>query len=376
MSEVTIYEVGPRDGLQNEKIPIETNDKIQFIDFLSDTGLMFIESGAFVSPKWVPAMADSNTVLSKIVRKNDIMYPVLTPNLKGLEDAIKYNSDTACVFATPSESFSKKNTNCTVKEALHRAKEVTEEAIIKGLKVRGYISTVMFCPYENEIEPLKVAKLAEELIKMGCYEISLGDTIGSGTPIKTKEMIRACIEAVGVEKLAVHFHDTYGQALANILASLDMGIKVIDTSVGGLGGCPYAPGAKGNVATEDVLFMLNGMGITTGVDIEKICQASEYVFEKLGRVPSSRVFNALKSKKKRTLKTNLKKILKNRSIYIFLQFRLPKWVTQGGVEQVPFSTCFRVLGRFGHPWGPPPPKMVPRASLKEPKVAQLSHIHI
>ena len=190
MSEVTIYEVGPRDGLQNEKIPIETNDKIQFIDFLSDTRLMFIESGAFVSPKWVPAMADSNTVLSKIVRKNDIMYPVLTPNLKGLEDAIKYNSDTACVFATPSESFSKKNTNCTVKEALHRAKEVTEEAIIKGLKVRGYISTVMFCPYENEIEPLKVAKLAEELIKMGCYEISLGDTIGSGTPIKTKEMIK------------------------------------------------------------------------------------------------------------------------------------------------------------------------------------------
>ena len=301
MSEVTIYEVGPRDGLQNEKIPIGTNDKIQFINILSDTGLMFIESGAFVSPKWVPAMADSNTVLSKIVRKNDIMYPVLTPNLKGLEDAIKYNSDTACVFATPSESFSKKNTNCTVKEALYRAQEVTEEAIIKGLKVRGYISTVMFCPYENEIEPIKVAKLAEELIKMGCYEISLGDTIGSGTPIKTKEMIRECIEAVGVEKLAVHFHDTYGQALANILASLDMGIKVIDTSVGGLGGCPYAPGAKGNVATEDVLFMLNGMGITTGVDIEKICNASEYVFEKLGRVPSSRVFNALQSKKKRNI---------------------------------------------------------------------------
>ena len=159
----------------------------------------------------------------------------------------------------------------------------------------------MFCPYENEIEPLKVAKLAEELIKMGCYEISLGDTIGSGTPIKTKEMIRDCIEAVGVEKLAVHFHDTYGQALANILASLDMGIKVIDTSVGGLGGCPYAPGAKGNVATEDVLFMLNGLGVTTGVDIEKICKASEYVFEKLGRVPSSRVFNALQSKRKRNI---------------------------------------------------------------------------
>ena len=241
MIDITIYEVGPRDGLQNEKIPLDTNDKIKFINILSETGLLFIESGAFVSPKWVPAMADSNTVLSRINKKNNIKYPVLTPNLKGLEDAVKYNSDTACVFATPSESFSKKNTNCSVKEALARAKEVAEEAINKGLKVRGYISTVMFCPYENEIESIKVAKLSEELIKIGCYEISLGDTIGSGTPLKTKDMIKACKEAVGVEKLAVHFHDTYGQALANILASIEIGVKVIDTSVGGLGGCPYAP---------------------------------------------------------------------------------------------------------------------------------------
>jgi isopropylmalate/homocitrate/citramalate synthase len=300
MAEVTIYEVGPRDGLQNEKIPLKTNDKIKFINLLSDTGLLFIESGAFVSPKWVPAMADSNLVLSEIDRKNNIMYPVLTPNLKGLEDALKFNSDTACVFATPSESFSKKNTNCSVNEALARAKEVAEEAINKGIKVRGYISTVMFCPYENEIEPTKVAKLSEELIKMGCYEISLGDTIGSGTPLKTKEMIKACKTAVGVNKLAIHFHDTYGQALANILASLEEGATVIDTSVGGLGGCPYAPGAKGNVATEDVLFMLNGMGISTGVNIDNICDASQFVFGKLGRLPSSRVFNALKSKKNRS----------------------------------------------------------------------------
>ena len=301
MTEINLYEVGPRDGLQNENIPIETNDKIAFINMLSSTGLKFIESGAFVSPKWVPAMADSSIVMTQIEKKHGIMYPVLTPNIKGLDDALKFNADTACVFATPSETFSKKNTNCSVSEALARAKEVAEEALVKGMKVRGYISTVMFCPYENEIQPLKVAKQAEELAKMGCYEISLGDTIGSGTPIKTKHMLMACRDAIGVEKLAVHFHDTYGQALANILVSLELNIKVIDTSVGGLGGCPYAPGAKGNVATEDVLFMLNGMGINTGVDLAKICEASKFVFSKLGRTPSSRVFNALESKNKRKI---------------------------------------------------------------------------
>ena len=299
MTKISLYEVGPRDGLQNENIPLETNEKVTFINLLSETGLKFIESGAFVSPKWVPAMADSSIVLTKIKKKNDIMYPVLTPNIKGLDDALKFNADTACVFATPSETFSKKNTNCSVEEALARAREVTKEALIKGIKVRGYISTVMFCPYEKEIESSKVAKQAEELVKMGCYEISLGDTIGSGTPIKTKQMVVDCKDAVGIDKLAVHFHDTYGQALANILASIELDVKVIDTSVGGLGGCPYAPGAKGNVATEDVLFMLNGMGIRTGVDLDKICEASKFVFSKLGRIPSSRVFNALESKNKR-----------------------------------------------------------------------------
>ena len=297
MTEITIYEVGPRDGLQNESVPLSAKHKISFIDILSQTGLKFIESGAFVSPKWVPAMADSHTVMTNINRSNDISYPVLTPNIKGLEDALKYKSDTVCVFTTPSESFSKKNTNCSVEEAITRAEQVTKEALNNGIKVRGYISTVMFCPYEGEIKPLKVANLCEKLINMGCYEVSLGDTIGSGNPLKTKQMIEVCKEAVGIEKLAVHFHDTYGQALSNILASLELGIKVIDTSVGGLGGCPYAPGARGNVATEDVLFMLNGMGIKTGVDLNKVCDASRFVFEKLGQKPFSRVYNALEAKK-------------------------------------------------------------------------------
>lgn len=300
MNKVAIYEVGPRDGLQNEKNPVNTEAKIEFVNMLSDTGLEYIECGAFVSPKWVPAMADSNEVLTKINRKKNISYPVLTPNLKGLEGAVAIAADTVCVFATPSETFSKKNTNCSVSEALKRAKYVADVAISKGLKVRGYISTVITCPYEGEISPVEVAKLSEELIKMGCYEVSLGDTIGSGTPIKTRKMVSACINAIGVDKLAVHFHDTYGQALANILASIELDVKVVDTSVGGLGGCPYAPGARGNVATEDVLYMLDGMGVETGVNLAKICNASKFVFEHLGRTPFSRVYNALEAKNKRT----------------------------------------------------------------------------
>ena len=299
MDKVSIYEVGPRDGLQNEKVPVNTNAKINFVDMLSETGLEYIECGAFVSPKWVPAMADSKEVLNNIKRKKHISYPVLTPNLKGLEGAIEISADTACVFSTPSETFSKKNTNCSVSEALERAKVVTDQALNIGLKVRGYISTVISCPYEDEISPIEVAKLSEKLVEMGCYEVSLGDTIGSGTPIKTRKMVSACRDAVGIEKLAVHFHDTYGQALANILASIELGVKVVDTSVGGLGGCPYAPGARGNVATEDVLYMLNGMGIETGVDLEKICDASKYVFDQLDRKPFSRVYNALASKRER-----------------------------------------------------------------------------
>jgi len=298
MREVLIYEVGARDGLQNESVPMATQEKIKLIDMLSDAGLKKVESGAFVSPKWVPAMADSREVMDSIYRKKGVNYPVLAMNMRGLEGAISVNADTVCIGTSPSEMFCKKNTNCSVEESLKRAEEISKFAIKNGLKVRGYVSCVIYCPYEKDMDPILVAKMCEKLKSMGCYEVSLGDTLGIGTPSKTRKMFTSCMDAIGVENLAVHFHDTYGQALANILACLDLGVKVIDTSIGGLGGCPYAPGARGNVATEDVLFMLNGMGIKTGVDIDKICDASGFVFSYFGRKPLSRVFQALKAKKK------------------------------------------------------------------------------
>jgi len=300
MGEVLIYEVGARDGLQNETIPMRTQEKIKLINMLSETGLKKVESGAFVSPKWVPAMADSREVMDSIYRKDGVNYPVLAMNMKGLEGAISVNADTVCIGSSPSEMFCKKNTNCTVEESLNRAEDITRLALDKGMKVRGYVSCVIYCPYEKEMDPLLVAKMCEKLKKMGCYEVSLGDTLGIGTPNKTKKMFSSCIEAIGIENLAVHFHDTYGQALANILACLDMGVKVIDTSIGGLGGCPYAPGARGNVATEDVLFMLNGMGIKTGIDIDKICATSEFAFSQFGKKPLSRVYQALEAKRQNT----------------------------------------------------------------------------
>ncbi len=300
MGEVLIYEVGARDGLQNETVPMSTQEKIKLINMLSETGLKKVESGAFVSPKWVPAMADSREVMDSIYRKDGVNYPVLAMNMKGLEGAISVNADTVCIGSSPSEMFCKKNTNCTVEESLNRAEDITRLALDKGMKVRGYVSCVIYCPYEKEMDPLLVAKMCEKLKKMGCYEVSLGDTLGIGTPNKTKKMFSSCIEAIGIENLAVHFHDTYGQALANILACLDMGVKVIDTSIGGLGGCPYAPGARGNVATEDVLFMLNGMGIKTGIDIDKICATSEFAFSQFGKKPLSRVYQALEAKRQNT----------------------------------------------------------------------------
>ena len=300
MGEVLIYEVGARDGLQNETVPMSTKEKIKLINMLSETGLKKVESGAFVSPKWVPAMADSREVMDSIYRKDGVNYPVLAMNMKGLEGAISVNADTVCIGSSPSEMFCKKNTNCTVEESLNRAEDITRLALDKGMKVRGYVSCVIYCPYEKEMDPLLVAKMCEKLKKMGCYEVSLGDTLGIGTPNKTKKMFSSCIEAIGIENLAVHFHDTYGQALANILACLDMGVKVIDTSIGGLGGCPYAPGARGNVATEDVLFMLNGMGIKTGIDIDKICATSEFAFSQFGKKPLSRVYQALEAKRQNT----------------------------------------------------------------------------
>ena len=300
MGEVLIYEGGARDGLQNETVPMSTQEKIKLINMLSETGLKKVESGAFVSPKWVPAMADSREVMDSIYRKDGVNYPVLAMNMKGLEGAISVNADTVCIGSSPSEMFCKKNTNCTVEESLNRAEDITRLALDKGMKVRGYVSCVIYCPYEKEMDPLLVAKMCEKLKKMGCYEVSLGDTLGIGTPNKTKKMFSSCIEAIGIENLAVHFHDTYGQALANILACLDMGVKVIDTSIGGLGGCPYAPGARGNVATEDVLFMLNGMGIKTGIDIDKICATSEFAFSQFGKKPLSRVYQALEAKRQNT----------------------------------------------------------------------------
>ena len=300
MCEVLIYEVGARDGLQNETVPMSTQEKIKLINMLSETGLKKVESGAFVSPKWVPAMADSREVMDSIYRKDGVNYPVLAMNMKGLEGAISVNADTVCIGSSPSEMFCLKNTNCTVEESLNRAEDITRLALDKGMKVRGYVSCVIYCPYEKEMDPLLVAKMCEKLKKMGCYEVSLGDTLGIGTPNKTKKMFSSCIEAIGIENLAVHFHDTYGQALANILACLDMGVKVIDTSIGGLGGCPYAPGARGNVATEDVLFMLNGMGIKTGIDIDKICATSEFAFSQFGKKPLSRVYQALEAKRQNT----------------------------------------------------------------------------
>ena len=290
---VHIYEVGPRDGLQNEKKIIPTNIKVKLINKLSECNFKNIEVGSFVSPKWVPQMADSNKVLERIKKKQGIKYPVLTPNLKGFQDAIKNKVDTICVFVTASEKFSMKNTNCTVKEALKRVEEIVNEAKKYKLKVRGYISCVLGCPYEGKVNYKKTANIAKFLGQIGCYEISLGDTIGIGTPSESVLMIKEVTKQVNLKKIAVHFHDTYGQALANLYAVLQLGVSTIDSSVGGLGGCPYAKGSSGNVATEDVLYMLNGMKIKTGVKFDMLLKTSNFINKYLERKSSSRVSLAL-----------------------------------------------------------------------------------
>lgn len=290
---VKIVDVGPRDGLQNhpEKVSLET--KVVLVNMLSDTGLKAIEAGAFVSPKWVPQMADSADVMAQIKRYPGVSYPVLAPNMKGYEAALAANCEEVAVFAAASESFSQKNINCSIAESLERFVPVVERAAVDGIKVRGYISCVLGCPYEGDVAPGVVANVAKTLFDMGCYEISLGDTIGVGTPGRAVEMIDAVSAHVSVENLAVHFHDTYGQALANLLAVMQKGVAVIDTAIAGLGGCPYAKGASGNVATEDVLFMLNGMGIETGIDMEKILAASKFISEEIGKPPASKVALAM-----------------------------------------------------------------------------------
>jgi isopropylmalate/homocitrate/citramalate synthase len=286
---VKIVEVSPRDGLQNEAALIPTAVKIDFINRLAETGLPVIEATSFVSPRWIPQLADGKEVLQGIQQKSGVRYPVLVPNLKGFENAIAAGADEVAVFTTPSEAFSQKNTNCSVAESIERIREIVERAKVLGISVRAYLSCVLGCPYEGAMLPEKVAKQAELLYTMGCEEISLGDTIGVGTPLKTRIMLEQVLKYVPTEKIAVHFHDTYGQALANIYVALQLGIAIIDTSVAGLGGCPYAKGASGNVATEDVVYMLHGMHIETGVDLTKLITVGRYICNQLGRAPQSKV---------------------------------------------------------------------------------------
>lgn len=296
-NEVRIVEVGPRDGLQNEPQTVATEVKIELIDRLSATGLKAIEATAFVSPKWVPQMADNTAVMAGIRRRAGISYPVLVPNMKGFESALQSGCGEIAIFAAASESFSRRNINCSIDESLKRFAPVIDAAKQNDVRVRGYISCVLGCPYEGEISAEAVARVAARLFQLGCYEISLGDTIGVGTAGATQIMIDAVTEKVPVNSIAGHFHDTYGQALANVLAAMQRGVAVFDSSVAGLGGCPYAPGATGNVATEDLLYMLNGLGVSTGVNLEAVVDAGRFISEALARPPISRVARAMLAKR-------------------------------------------------------------------------------
>ncbi|ETI53046.1 hypothetical protein, variant [Phytophthora nicotianae P10297] len=297
---VKIVEVGPRDGLQNEKTNVSTDDKVKFINLLSETGLSAIEATSFVSPKWVPQMADNAYVLKGISRKEGVSYPVLTPNIKGFDSAVAAGAKEVAIFGAASEAFSQKNINCSIEESLERFRPVCEKANTLGIRVRGYVSCVLGCPYQGPVEPSTVAAVALKMLEMGCYEVSLGDTIGVGNPASTLAMLQATKQVVPVDRLAVHFHDTYGQALSNILIALQEGIAVVDSSVAGLGGCPYASGASGNVATEDVLYMVHGLGIQTGVDLQKVIEAGNFITNLLGRPTHSKVAQAMGSKSKKT----------------------------------------------------------------------------
>jgi hydroxymethylglutaryl-CoA lyase len=294
---VKLVEVGPRDGLQNEKTVVPTDIKVELIDRLTRTGLPAIEATAFVSPRWVPQMADNASVMARIARGPATSYPVLVPNLQGFEAACAAGATEVAVFAAASESFSHKNTNCSIGESLARFEPVVSAARNARITVRGYVSCVLGCPYEGEIAPEKTAEVSKALYAMGCYEISLGDTIGIGTPASAQRMIEAVARHVPVERLAGHYHDTYGQALANIYASLELGVAVFDSSVAGLGGCPYARGATGNVATEDVVYMLRGLGIDTGVDLDALIGAGEFICDALQRPTGSRVARAIIAKR-------------------------------------------------------------------------------
>jgi len=290
---VRLVEVGPRDGLQNEKTPVPTDVKVALIDLLTDAGMPAVEATSFVSPKWVPQMSDAVEVMRRIRRKPGVRYPVLTPNLKGFEGALAAKADEVAVFVAATEAFSNKNINCSIAESLERAQPVFEAAKRHGIRVRGYISCVLGCPYEGDVDPRKVADVAAALHAMGAYEISLGDTIGTGTAGKTKLLIREVAAHVPIGELAGHFHDTYGQALTNLYAAMELGVATFDCAVAGLGGCPYAKGATGNVASDDVVYLLHGLGIETGVDMLELRRAGQYISDFLGRPPVSRVARAL-----------------------------------------------------------------------------------
>lgn len=299
---VRIVEVGPRDGLQNEKVAVDVATKVALINQLTEAGLSYIEAGSFVSPKWVPQMAGSDEVFSQLSvqtpENSNTVFAALAPNLRGLERAIDCDVKEVAVFAAASESFSQKNINCSIAESLERFKPLAEQALANGIRLRGYISCVVGCPYEGSVDTETVARIAKQLLAMGCYEISLGDTIGVGTPASIEKLLERLLEEIPAEKLAVHLHDTYGQALANVLISLQMGISVIDSSVAGLGGCPYAKlanggAASGNLATEDLVYMLNGLGIEHGVDLKKLIAAGNFISRKLQRNNGSKVGIAL-----------------------------------------------------------------------------------
>ncbi len=295
-AKVRLVEVGPRDGLQNEQSMVPTEVKVALIDRLTDAGFAAIEATSFVSPKWVPQMADAADVMARIRRKPGVRYPVLTPNMRGFDAALAAKADEVAVFVAASESFSQKNINCSIAESLERALPIFAAAKAKDVRVRGYISCVLGCPYEGDIDPRKVAEVAQALHGMGAYEISLGDTIGTGTAGNTAALLRLCAERVPITALAGHFHDTYGQALTNVYAALEQGVATFDCSVAGLGGCPYAKGATGNVASEDVVYLLQGLGIDTGIDMTTLRRAGQFISDFLQRPPVSRVARALNAK--------------------------------------------------------------------------------
>jgi len=294
---VKIVEVGPRDGLQNESTFIPTSTKIELINRLSDVGYSTIEATSFVSPKWIPQLADHTEVFQSIKKKSGISYPVLVPNMKGLEEALAVGVKEIAIFTAASETFTQKNINCSIEESFQRFIPVIDTANAANVRIRGYVSCALGCPFEGEILPESVAEVATRLYELGCYEISLGDTIGVGTPFKTKKMIESVVRKVPIASLAGHFHDTYGQALANIYAALELGLSVFDSSVSGLGGCPYAQGASGNVATEDLIYMLQGLNIDTGIDLDRLIDIGTYICQHLGRPSRSKVNLAIVAKR-------------------------------------------------------------------------------